>query len=80
MTRRKTESRVGEIVVFNLVVPKIDVVSRVGVTTIGQVFAIVERIGVVGRAVLRVVERVGGEGIVPGYGGRSVTGPIDVVP
>jgi len=80
VTRRKTKSRIGEVVVLNLVVPEIDIVSGVRVTTIGQVFAVVGRIRVVGRAVLRVAEGVCGEGVVPGDRRRSVTGSVDVVP
>jgi len=80
VTRRKTKSRVGEVVVLNLVVPEINVVSGVRVTTIGQVFAVVGRIGVVGRAVLRVVEGVCGEGVVPTDGRRPMTDSVDVMP
>lgn len=80
VTRRKTESRVGEVVAPNLIVPKIDVIGRIGETTIGQVFAVIGGVGVVCRAVLRVVESVSGEGVVPDDGWRSMPGPVGIVP
>ena len=80
MASRIAESRIGEVVAADLIVPEVDIIGGVGEATVRQVLAVVRGVRVIGRAFGGIVCSVGSESVVPDDGGRSVTSSVGVVP
>ena len=80
MTGGRGESRVAEVVVLDLIVPEVDVVRGIGVSSVCQVLTVVWRPRVLSGALGGVVSGVVGKSLIPCHGGDTVEGSVLVVP
>lgn len=80
VTGGRGESRVAEVVVIDLIVPEVDVVRGVGVSSVCQVLTVVWRPRVLSGALGGVVRGVVGKSLIPCHGRDAVEGSVLVVP